>query len=285
MIGVYDSGYGGLTTLRALQDALPTHDFVYLGDSGRAPYGGRDTSTLLDFSEQCVEFLFAQDCPLIIVACHTLSCVALRHLQQRYVGRDPHASRRILGVTIPSAEAAVQISRGHIGIIGTARTVASGTFVSEIAKLGPHKVTQQAAPLLAAIVEEGWEDTDIARSALRRYLADMVQADIDTLILGCTHYPLLLPVMRTLVPPHVQLLDPAQSVAHSLKNWLQRHPGFVEEGNGRLRAFCTGDPERFRIHAERFLGKPLPDVQHIAESNGQLIVRDAMYVPSGQVLR
>src|SRR6476620_3473836 len=129
MIGVYDSGYGGLTVLRALRAALPTHDFCYLGDSGRAPYGGRDTGTLLDFAEQCAERLFEEGCPLIVVACHTISCVALRHLQRKYVGSVDRASRRILGVTIPAAQAAVAASstragaHGHIAVLGTFRTI------------------------------------------------------------------------------------------------------------------------------------------------------------------
>src|SRR5262245_60724105 len=153
MIGVYDSGYGGLTILRALRAALPRHDFVYLGDSGRAPYGGRDSDTLLDFAEQCSERLFEEGCSLLIVACHTVSCVALRHLQRRYVP-SPSAPRRILGVTIPTAQAAVAASAGHIGVIGTARTISSGTFEEEVAKLGPHRVSGCAAPLLAPLVEE-----------------------------------------------------------------------------------------------------------------------------------
>src|ERR1700753_827661 len=147
MIGVYDSGFGGLTVLRRLRATLPGRDLVYLGDSGRAPYGGRDSHTLLDFAEQCVERLFEEGCRLVVVACNTISCVALRHLQHRYAG--PGWTRRIMGVTIPAVEAAVKASAGHIGVLGTERTVTSGTFVEEIRKLGPHRVTQRSAPLLA----------------------------------------------------------------------------------------------------------------------------------------
>src|SRR6185436_152468 len=158
MLGVYDSGFGGLTVLRHLSARLPDHDLLYLGDSGRAPYGGRDVHTLMDFAEQCIERLFEEGCRLVVVACNTISCVTLRHLQRRYAG--PGTDRRILGVSIPAAEQAVAISAGHIGVIGTARTIASGTFAVEIAKLGPHRVTQRAAPLLAPLVEEAWESTD-----------------------------------------------------------------------------------------------------------------------------
>lgn len=278
MIGVYDSGYGGLTVLRELRAALPRHDFVYLGDSGRAPYGGRDTDTILTFAEQCVERLFEEGCRVVVVACHTVSCVALRHLQHRY-NSD---TSRVLGVTIPAAEAAVSASEGCIGVLGTARTVASGTFVTEIGKLGPHRVTQVAAPLLAPLVEQGWEDTDIARLAVARYLDGL---DVDTLVLGCTHYPLLVAAIRDVVPAGVRVLDPAPYVAARLVDWLARHPGFDARGDGGLRVLCTGDPADFRAHGERFLGGPLPTVAHVAEEAGRLAHRAEMWVPKGQVVR
>jgi glutamate racemase len=284
MIGVYDSGFGGLTVLRALRAALPREDFVYLGDSGRAPYGGRDTNTILDFAEQCVERLFEEGCPLIVVACHTVSCVALRHLQRRYASSE----RRVLGVTIPAAEAAVAKSRGHIGVIGTARTIASGTFATEIAKLGPHRVTMRAAPLLAPIVEEGWEDSDIARAAVGRYAATF--GDIDTLVLGCTHYPLLLPAFRAVFGERVEILDPSGIVAARLVDWLDRHPGFAAlaestGGDGTLRVLCTGDPATFRASGERFLGGPLGAIAHVAEEAGRLHHRDEVVVHAGQFVR
>jgi glutamate racemase len=282
MIGVYDSGYGGLTVLRALRAVLPEYDFVYLGDSGRAPYGGRSGETLLDFAEQCVERLFEEGCSLIVVACHTMSCVALQHLQHRYAPL-PAPARRLLGVTIPAAQAAVAASAGHIGVLGTERTIASGTFGIEIAKLGPHRVSGRAAPLLAPLVEEGWEDSDLARGAVERYVRGL--GDIDTLVLACTHYPLLLPAFRAVLGSSVQLLDPSPHVAVRLLDWLARHPGFVAPGTGRLRALCSGDPAVFAQHAERFLGAPLPAVQHIAEEAGRLAHRERPVVPRGQLVR
>lgn len=282
MIGVYDSGYGGLTVLRELRAALPRHDFVYLGDSGRAPYGGRDTDTVLDFAEQCVERLFEEGCGLVVVACHTVSCVALRHLQRRYV-TDPSGPRRILGVTIPAAESAVAVSSGHIGVIGTTRTISSGTFAMEVAKLGPHRVTAHAAPLLAPIVEEAWEDTDVARLAVARYVAKF--EGIDTLVLACTHYPLLMPAFEAAVPPGVRVLDPSPAVASRLLDWLERHPGYTQERNGSLRVLCTGDPEVFRTQGAHFLGSELPPVQHVAEEQGRLAHRDSVRVVLGQVVR
>ncbi len=284
MIGVYDSGFGGLDVLRHLRAALPARDFVYLGDSGRAPYGGRDAHTILDFAEQAVERLFEEGCRLIVVACNTVSCVALRHLQRKYCGGGSDA--RILGVTIPGAELAVRKSAGHIGIIATRRTVWSGTYVEEIRKLGDHRVTQLATPLLTPIVEEGWERTDIALLAVERYLGQL--PGIDTLLLGCTHYPLLLPVLQVRMRPGVEIIDPAPYTAGRLVDWLERHPGFdlpSAEARGELRVLCTGDPDRFAAHGTRFLGAPMPPVQHVAEVDGRLAHRDPSDAPKGQVVR
>lgn len=282
MIGVYDSGYGGLSVLRELRAALPHHDFVYLGDSGRAPYGGRDTDTVLDFAEQCAERLFEEGCRLVVVACHTVSCVALRHLQRRYAS-DPEGPQRILGVTIPAAEAAVSVSLGHIGVIGTKRTISSRTFVMEIEKLGPHKVSGCAAPLLAPIVEEGWEDTDMARLAVQRYVRDL--AGVDTLVLACTHYPLLMDAFLSAVGDGVRVLDPSPFVAQRLIDWLERHPGYTWPASGGLRILCTGDPKVFREQGRKFLGESLPPVQHVAEEQGRLALKDRMKVIRGQVVR
>ncbi|HMA92834.1 MAG TPA: aspartate/glutamate racemase family protein [Polyangiaceae bacterium] len=282
MIGFYDSGFGGLTVLRAVRHLLPQHDYVYLGDSGRAPYGGRDMNTVLDFAEQCVDRLFEEGCRLIVVACHTVSCTALRHLQNKYAPSRAGA-RRILGVTIPTAEAAVKISGGHIGIIGTTRTVQSGTFAIEIGKLSSHRVSAIAAPLLAPIVEEAWENTDIGHQAVARYVAGL--HGVDTLVLACTHYPLLRPAFDAAVPPGVNVLDPSAHIAHRLLDWLNRHPGFVQPRSGLLRALCTGDPEPFQRHGRRFLGAELPIVQHVAEEHGRLAHRDRLHIELGQVVR
>jgi glutamate racemase len=279
MIGVYDSGFGGLTVLRHLVDALPARDFLYLGDSGRAPYGGRDVDTLLDFAEQCVEHLFDAGCRLVVVACHTVSCVALRHLQQRYCA--PGSGRRVLGVTIPAAEAAVRVTRGRIGVLATQRTTASRTLVAELAKLGHRDVVQRAAPLLAPLVEEGWEDTDIARAACARYLDDL--RGCESIILGCTHYPLLRAALEAVTD--ARLLDPGPEVAARLVDWLARHPGFDDAGSGRVTAHCTGDVGAFRAHGSRFFGAPLPDLRHVVEAQSALAALVVERAPEGQVVR
>lgn len=281
MIGVFDSGFGGLDVLRHLRRALPRRDFLYLGDTGRAPYGGRDVEVILDFSEQAVERLFEEGCRLVVVACNTVSCVALRHLQLRYAG--PGSERRILGVTIPGAEAAVAATRGHIGVIATARTVSSGTYVTELNKLREVRVSQRAAPLLAPLVEEGWEDTEMARLAVGRYVADL--PGVDTLVLGCTHYPLLRGAFEAALPAGVTLVDPAPETAKRLVDWLGRHPGYDDEGTGAVSALCTGDVGRFAELGARFLGEPVGAVQHVAEEQGRLAHRDPRAAPLGQVVR
>jgi glutamate racemase len=280
-IGVFDSGYGGLSVLRELRRVLPEEDYLYLGDSGRAPYGGRDLATVLDFSEQCVELLFAEGCKLIVVACHTVSCVALRHLQQRYAGPE----KRILGVTIPAAEHAVSLTRGHIGFIGTRRTVSSHTFRIEVAKLNQTvQVTEVAAPLLAPIVEEGWEDSEVARLSVERYLDGLSQ--VDTLVLGCTHYPLLRTVFEKALPAGVTLVDPAAYVAQRLSEWLRSHPEFRHTtASGQLRILSSGDTARFAQNAKKFLGAEPPKIEHVAEQNGRLVFITEGQEPTGQFIR
>lgn len=282
MIGVFDSGFGGLSVLRHLRRRLPERDFSYLGDTGRAPYGGREVHTILDFSEQACERLFDEGCLLVVVACNTVSCVALRHLQRRYAG--PGSPRRVLGVTIPGAEAAVAAGPGRVGVLATARTVASGTYVAELHKLDPaREVVQRAAPLLAPLVEEGWEETELAPLAVRRYLAAL--GPVDVLLLGCTHYPLLAPVFAAEVAPGTRIVDPAPWLAERLVDWLARHPGFDEPGTGALRVASTGDPAAFARHGARFLGEALPPVEHVAEVAGRLVPRDPAAAPIGQVVR
>ncbi len=261
-IGVFDSGYGGLSVLRELRARLPHEDYLYLGDSGRAPYGGRDLETVLDFAEQCVDLLFAEGCRLVIVACHTVSCV-----------------------TIPAAENAVAVTKGRIGFLGTRRTVSSHTFRTEVAKLDPSAhVVEVAAPLLAPIVEEGWEEGDIARLAVERYLAEL--GNVDTVVLGCTHYPLLRKVIQESLPSGVNLLDPAPFVADCLVDWLKRHPEFRStHPSGQLRVLSSGDTARFAKNAVRFLGTQPPHVEHVSEHHGRLAFVPEGSEPVGQFVR
>ncbi len=279
-VGVYDSGFGGLTVLRALRKRLPHLDYIYLGDSGRAPYGGRDSQTILDFAEQSVERLFAEGCRVIVVACHTVSCVALRHLQQRYGTAD----RRVLGVTIPAAEAAVDMTKGAIGFLGTSRTVASHTFRTEVFKLNPSILVREVgAPLLASIVEDALEESEIARSAVVHYL--QLIGTVDTLVLGCTHFPLLLGDFAKHAPPSMVILDPADAVAERFVSWRHRYPELAPLGVGNLRILSSGDIVRFSFHGARFFGAELPPVERLAEIDGILALCPNASEPFGQVVR
>lgn len=274
-LGLYDSGFGGLTVMREVRAALPDLDVVYLGDSGRAPYGGRDTYVILDLAEQAVEALFDAGCSLVVVACHTVSSVALRHLQRRYAA----PGRSVLGVTIPAAEQAVAAGR-RIGFVGTARTVASGTFTAECHKLAPVEVFERAAPLLAPLVEEGWEGSEVGRAAVARYLHGL--PPLDVLVLGCTHFPLLKPIFDELSPCPV--LDPAPGVAQRLDSWLSRHPEVpVSRGRG-ARFLSTGDPAAFARHGARFLGAPVHAVETLHEERGRLVPATRA-AERGQVVR
>jgi glutamate racemase len=177
----------------------------------------------------------------------------------------------------------VATGAAHIGIIGTTRTIASGTFRMEIEKIGSARVSGQAAPLLAPIVEEGWANTDIARLAVKEYVS--MFDNIDTLVLACTHYPLLLPAFREAVRGDVVLLDPSKHVATRLVDWIRRHPGYTQPGSGHLACYCTGDPALFRTHGEPFLGGALPHIRLVEEQDGRLARRDRMRIIEGQIVR
>ena len=210
-IGVFDSGYGGLTVLRDIKALLPQYDYLYLGDNARAPYGSRSFELVYDFTLQAVQYLFGQGCRLVIVACNTASAKALRSIQQNDLPRiDPN--RRVLGVIRPTLEQVGEISRnGHIGILGTPGTIASESYNMEIAKLYPHfHAYGQPCPMWVPLVENKEYDSPGADYFVKKYIDLLMQrcADIDTVILGCTHYPLLLPKIRQFMPQGVTVVPP-----------------------------------------------------------------------------
>lgn len=259
-IGVFDSGYGGLSVLRRIAALLPQYDYLYLGDNARAPYGTRSWQCVYDFTLQAVNFLFAQGCPLVILACNTASAKALRTIQQRDLPKMQDPSRRVLGVIRPTAEAIGSISRtGHVGIVGTPGTVASGSYDIEITKLNPTFHTHaQGCPMWVPIVENMEMDTDGARYFVKRDIERLLSQDglIDTIILGCTHYPLLYDLIREVTPSHVQILEQGNIVAHSLASYLQRHPEMkcrLSRG-GTIRYLTTESPEKFADMASVFMG-------------------------------
>ena len=259
-IGVFDSGYGGLTVLKSLVEKLPNHDFLYLGDNARTPYGTRSFETIYQYTLQSVKYLFSQGCPLIIVACNTASAKALRNIQQLDL---PHIApdRRVLGVLRPTSETiGEQTKTGHIGILGTKGTIQSESYLVEINKFFPNvKVTQEICPMWVPLVENGEQDDPGADYFVQKNLDHILKTDpqIDTLLLACTHYPLLIPKIRKYLPSHIKVIDQGGIVADSLANYLQRHPE-IEEGlqkSGSVSFFTTDDENAFNEKATMFYGR------------------------------
>jgi len=261
-IGVFDSGYGGLTILDGLLRRLPGYDYLYLGDNARAPYGSRSFDLVYDFTLQAVRELFARGCHLVILACNTASAKALRSIQQRDLATmDP--ARRVLGVIRPTVEALPAVTRnGHIGILGTPGTIASGSYQMELAKVDPtFTVTARACPMWVPLVENREADGPGADYFVRKYLGELFAADaaVDTIVLGCTHYPLLLGKIRQYTPGDVRLLPQGALVAASLEDYLRRHPEMdarITRG-GTARYLTTEDAARFADMASLFLGRPV----------------------------
>ncbi|RZU45156.1 glutamate racemase [Fluviicoccus keumensis] len=261
-IGVFDSGFGGLTILRELVQTLPEYDYLYLGDNARAPYGTRSFETVYRFTLECVQYLFDQGCQLVVLACNTASAKALRTIQQYDLPAiDP--DRRVLGVIRPSAEAIGRVSLSNrIGVLATSGTVKSESYLLEIAKLYPQiQVFQEACPMWVPLVENGEYNSPGADYFVKRHVDALMRqcADIDTVILGCTHYPLLAEKIRQYLPSHVTLLSQGQLVADSLADYLERHPGMDSRltRQGSLTFLTTDSTDLFNQPASRFFGRPV----------------------------
>lgn len=262
-IGVFDSGYGGLTILSELRRRLPQYDYLYLGDNARTPYGTRSFDVVYRFTLQAVNFLFSRGCPLVILACNTASAKALRSIQQNDLPRMADPSRRVLGVIRPTVEALGAISTtGHIGIFGTQGTVLSRSYDLEIAKLYPSFTTYSiACPMWVPLIENGEAAGPGADYFVRKYVDALLGShpDIDTLILGCTHYPLLLDKIRKAVPEHIRIVRQGSLVAESLVDYLERHQAMKERlsTGGSCRYLTTENPDKFAEMAALFLDKPV----------------------------
>lgn len=226
-IGVFDSGYGGLTILRDIIRTMPEYDYLYLGDNARAPYGQRSFDIVYDFTRQAVEELFRRGCHLVILACNTASAKALRSIQQNVLP-DLDPERRVLGVIRPTAEIIGNVSRsGHIGVLATPGTAASHSYRMEINKLFPDTViTEMGCPMWTPLVEANEADSPGADYFVKKYLNMIMEADpeIDTIVLGCTHYPLLLGKIRQFAPAGVKIVAQGNIVAESLADYMRRHP-------------------------------------------------------------
>ncbi len=262
-IGVFDSGFGGLTILGALRERLPQYDYLYLGDNSRAPYGTRSFAEVYRYTLEAVRALFARGCHLVILACNTASAKALRSIQQRDLPAiDP--SRRVLGVIRPTAEALGGLTRsGHIGVLGTPATVTSGSYDIEIANLHPdYAVTSHACPMWVPLVEYGEAASDGADFFVAKDIDTLLAADplIDTVVLGCTHYPLLLPKIQACCAPRgIRVVVQGDIVAESLADYLRRHPDMDDRltRGGSVDYLTTGDPDAFDRLAAVFTGQPV----------------------------
>lgn len=262
-MGVFDSGFGGLSVLREIRKAMPCYDYLYLGDNARAPYGTRSFDIVHQFTLQAVRFLFDSGCPLVILACNTASAKALRSIQQRWLPGSDDPTKRVLGVIRPTAEAVGQVSEnGHVGIFATPGTVASRSYDMELAKLAPEmKVTAHACPLWVDLVEKGYADSPGADFFVRQECDALMAADpeIDTVILACTHYPLLYPKIRAALPERVTVVAQGDIVATSLADYLRRHPEMDSRlsRGGTATFLTTENPETFARTAQPFLGHPV----------------------------
>lgn len=253
--------------LRAFMDRLPDYDFMYLGDNARTPYGNKSLSAIYEYTRQAVEFLFRRGSRIIILACNTASAKALRKIQQEWLPLN-YPDRRVLGVVIPLAEMAVESSRyGRIGVIGTQATIESKVYEQELFKLKKDlSIHAKPCPLLVPLVEENWVGKPETNMILKKYLRPLKSKHIDTLILGCTHYPFLKKDIARIMGKNCHVLDAPAIVAYKLIDYLQRHPEHeIKLTKQNLRYFyTTDDTERFRNFGEKFLGRKISRVR-IAE--------------------
>lgn len=261
-IGVFDSGYGGLTVLKELVARLPQYDYLYLGDNARAPYGTRSYETVYHYTLECVQWLFQAGCPLIILACNTASAKALRTIQQKDLPH-PDPQRRVLGVIRPTTEVIGQFTHtGGVGILATPGTVQSRSYPIEIGKFFPSvRVQQEACPMWVPLVENGEYDKPGADYFVKKNIDHLLEEapDIDTVLLACTHYPLLKEKILEYLPAGIRLLSQGEIVADSLADYLHRHPGIEERcsRNGGRVFYTTDSAEDFDNHAAVFFGQPV----------------------------
>lgn len=266
-IGVFDSGYGGLTILDKIREVLPEYDYIYLGDNARAPYGTRSFEVVYEFTRQAVNKLFDMGCHLVILACNTASAKALRSIQMNDLpGIDP--ARRVLGVIRPTVECVGEISKNqHIGVLATAGTIKSESYPLEIHKLFPEiQVSGTACPMWVSLVENNESQDEGADYFIRKYIDQLLSKDpqIDTVILGCTHFPILLPKIRQYIPDHISIIAQGEYVAESLKDYLKRHPEMDAKctKNGNCQFYTTEAEEKFSESASTFLKQQI-SVKHI----------------------
>lgn len=257
-IGVFDSGYGGLTILTELREKLPQYDYLYLGDNARAPYGTRSFDVVYEFTLQAVQELFNRGCHLVILACNTASAKALRTIQQKDLPTLA-PNKRVLGVIRPSTEILGSITKtNHIGVLATQGTVISNSYVIEIGKFSPQsKVIQKACPMWVPLIENNEHETDAGREFIRKDIEEILKKDdkIDTLVLGCTHYPVLKQFIESIIPSYVNVVSQGKIVANSLEDYLDRHPeiDIYCSKNGTVSYLTSENTDEFDRNASVFV--------------------------------
>lgn len=270
-IGIFDSGYGGLTVLKEIIAKRPQHDYIYLGDNARAPYGSRSFETVYRYTLESVQWLFAQGCPLVILACNTASAKALRTIQQNDLPKM-NGERRVLGVIRPTSEIIGSFTKtNNIAILATSGTVQSESYLLEIEKFFPNiNVIQEACPMWVPLVENNEHEKPGADYFVRKHLDNILEKEknIDTILLACTHYPLLKTKINQFLPAGITLLSQGEIVADSLSDYLRRHPEIESKcTQNKLRIFFTTDStEDFDNHASVFFGKPVRSMHVDLES-------------------
>jgi len=258
-IGIFDSGYGGLTVLKEITKKLPEYDFLYLGDNARAPYGSRSFETVYEYTLECVNHLFAMGCELVILACNTASAKALRTIQQKDLPKIA-PNKRVLGVIRPTTEIVGHYSKtGCVGVLGTTGTVTSGSYLVEIERFFPElKVYQEACPMWVPLIENNETDNVGADYFIKRHVNQLLlqQPKIDAVILGCTHYPLIIDKIKNYLPEGVKILSQGPIVAEGLAEYLKRHPEIDKKCSkaGAVSFFTTDLPEAFDTAASIFYG-------------------------------
>lgn len=267
-IGVFDSGYGGLTVLKEIVKQLPDYDYVYLGDNARAPYGTRSFETVYEYTLECVQQLFNMGCELVIVACNTSSAKALRTIQQKDLP-EIAPDKRVLGVIRPTTEIVGKYTKtGHVGVLGTTGTVISDSYPIEIKKFYPQLIVhQEACPMWVPLIENSEYESEGADFFIKKNLDNLLKNDkkIDTIILGCTHYPLLLNKIKKMLPETITILSQGEIVGKSLAEYLHRHPELEQKCSkgGSIEFYTTDSPENFDKAASLFYGKTLHS-KHLA---------------------
>lgn len=260
-IGIFDSGYGGLTVFRSIAEKLPQYDYLYLGDNGRAPYGNRSFETVHEYTLECVQWFFKMGCPLVILACNTASAKALRTIQQQDLPHMEDPSKRVLGVIRPTAEVIGNYTKtGHVGVLGTKGTVNSGSYEIEIRHYFPDvQVHQLACPMWVPLIENNEYNSEGADYFIKKYLDELMAAapEIDTILLACTHYPLLMDKIKSHLPANVNVVAQGDIVAESLAGYLQRHTEMESRltKNSTMRFYTTDDAGDFNEHASAFFGR------------------------------